>query len=60
MFGRMDKDGSGHISASEIRDALAAFGFTDTQIADAVKLHDVNKDGFLQRDEFSRFWITQI
>ena len=60
MFGRFDKDKSGTISFSEIKEALSAFGFTDRQINDMIALHDVNKDGILQKEEFARFWLTQL
>ena len=56
MFRKFDKDANNSISFDEAKVILAGFEFSDTEIQDMITIHDTNKDGLLQYDEFVNFW----
>lgn len=56
MFKTFDKDGNNTISYDEARSVLKDFDFSDEEIRSIMTIHDSNKDGVLQYDEFVHFW----
>ena len=55
MFQQFDKDGSGSVSTDEVKVMLRQLGIPADQIDTLVALHDKNKDGELQYEEFVSF-----
>lgn len=55
-FQRIDKDKTGKISVEELFTALQPFQFTEQQVKDMVSLHDTDHDGYIEFDEFVKFW----
>ena len=60
VFMVFDKDGSGTISAEELRSAMKVIGekLTDDEIEDALKLADSGGDGEIDYDEFIQFVLS--
>jgi len=60
VFMVFDKDGSGTISAEELRAAMKVIGekLTDDEIEDALKLADSGGDGEIDYDEFIQFVLS--
>ena len=60
VFMVFDKDGSGTISAEELRSAMRVIGekLTDDEIEDAIKLADSSGDGEVDYDEFINFVLN--
>ena len=60
VFMVFDKDGSGTISAEELRAAMKVIGekLTDDEIEDAIKLADSGGDGEVDYDEFIQFVLS--
>lgn len=56
IFEKIDKDKSGKISAEELFTVLLPFQFSEQQIRDMMSLHDVDQDGYLEFEEFVKFW----
>ena len=56
MFKKFDLDKDSHVTYEEARWVLHDFGFTDQQVMELMEIHDVNKDGRLQYQEFVHFW----
>ena len=57
-FRRIDLDNNGFISPSEMKQALARHekDFSDFEMEGMIKLADVNGDGQLDYEEFSRLY----
>ena len=53
-FDKIDKDGSGHISASELRSALRGASLTDQQVDKIIRVADADCNGKIQFEEFAR------
>eukprot|EP00884_Botryococcus_braunii_P004030 jgi/Botrbrau1/13628/Bobra.0373s0007.1 len=51
-FKHFDTDSSGSLSTDEIREGLAKFGVTESEISELVEKYDTNKDGMIDYDEF--------
>ena len=60
VFMVFDKDGSGTISAEELRSAMRVIGekLTYDEIEDAIKLADTGGDGEVDYDEFIQFVLS--
>ena len=60
VFMVFDKDGSGTISAEELRAAMKVIGekLSDDEIEDAIKLADSGGDGEVDYDEFIQFVLS--
>lgn len=60
IFKSFDKDGSGSIDKSELKDAVAELGLTMTndQVSNMLRDLDSNKDGVIQLSEFLHWWLT--
>ena len=56
IFGKFDADGNSEVTYDEAQAVLKGLSFTDSQIQDLFLIHDVNKDGRLQYEEFVQFW----
>ena len=56
MFEKFDQDHNKSISFEEAKTVLKDFQFTETEIRDLMNIHDTNKDGQLQYNEFVHFW----
>jgi len=56
MFEKFDVDRSHGVSFDEAKVILGEFGFSDQEIRDMIAIHDTNKDGLLQYEEFIHFW----
>eukprot|EP00345_Euplotes_harpa_P016694 CAMPEP_0168334640 /NCGR_PEP_ID=MMETSP0213-20121227/10402_1 /TAXON_ID=151035 /ORGANISM="Euplotes harpa, Strain FSP1.4" /LENGTH=74 /DNA_ID=CAMNT_0008339351 /DNA_START=47 /DNA_END=271 /DNA_ORIENTATION=+ len=56
VFNHFDADGSGGISASEIKEVLEALGMqtTETAIKELLEAADSDGSGFIEYDEFKR------
>ena len=55
MFIQFDKDNSGSVSTDEVKGMLLQMGIPADQIDTLVAIHDKNKDGELQYEEFVSF-----
>ena len=57
-FGIFDKDDSGKISHTEMMGVLRLLGNNPTngELEDIIRAIDLNKDGFIDFDEFARVW----
>ena len=53
-FAKIDKDCSGHISASELRGALQGASLTDQQVVKIISVADADSNGEIQFEEFAR------
>ena len=58
MFREFDSDGSGSISVEEAKVMLRQLNIPDEEVETLVTLHDTNKDGQLQYDEFVTFVLS--
>ena len=56
MFEKFDADRNHGVSFDEAKVILEEFGFSDQEIRDMIAIHDTNKDGLLQYEEFIHFW----
>ena len=54
MFGLMDTDGSGTISKEEIATHMNERGYSDEEIASAMSVLDVDGDGKVTLEEFTK------
>eukprot|EP00730_Choanoeca_flexa_P012308 TRINITY_DN393_c0_g1_i2.p1 TRINITY_DN393_c0_g1~~TRINITY_DN393_c0_g1_i2.p1 ORF type:complete len:169 (+),score=51.15 TRINITY_DN393_c0_g1_i2:46-552(+) len=61
IFNKHDKDGSGSIDASELKEIAYQLGhpMTDAQIAEGLKEIDLDGSGELNYDEFKRWWAQK-
>ncbi len=59
MFNEYDKDKSGSISVSEAKLMLSRLNMPTDEIEAMVAIHDKNRDGELQYDEFVSFLIQE-
>ena len=57
MFNRFDADKSKSVSVAEAKHMLRKLGIEDKDIEMLVAMHDTNKDGELQYDEFVSFLV---
>ncbi|ELU06678.1 hypothetical protein CAPTEDRAFT_220150 [Capitella teleta] len=57
-FNHFDANKDGRISTEEILDALrqAPLAIREDEVEDMIRVHDANGDGYLQWDEFVKFW----
>lgn len=52
-FDRLDKDGSGYITAPELRNALQWARLSDAQVDRIIEVADADSDGKIQFNEFA-------
>ena len=59
-FNKFDKDGSGSIDKDELADLSKELGaeLTEDQLTNALKDLDLNGDGVIDIDEFSRWYFS--
>jgi Ca2+-binding EF-hand superfamily protein len=59
-FAMLDKDGDGRVSATELRDLMAAVGvtFTDENAATAIRMMDTDGDGLVTLEELATYMST--
>ena len=57
MFEEFDKDGSGTVSVEEAKHMLRKLNIPDEEVETLVSIHDRNKDGELQYEEFVSFLL---
>ena len=57
MFEEFDKDGSGTVSVEEAKLMLRKLNIPDEEAETLVAIHDRNKDGELQYEEFVSFLL---
>ncbi len=57
MFREFDKDHSGTVSVEEAKFMLRKLNIPDEEIETLVSIHDRNKDGELQYEEFVSFLL---
>ena len=55
MFLKADVDSSGSISLAEAKAMLTQLGMTEEEVETMVAIHDKNRDGELQFEEFASF-----
>ena len=62
VFKYYDKDGSGKISASELKSVMDEMGISmnATQIKEALDSYDLNKDGEWDYSEFYNFYVKVV
>lgn len=64
MFSQFDTDGCGKISKHDISDAMIKLGheITHEDVEQAMKIHDLNHDGSISKDEFKALLlgVTQM
>ena len=55
LFVLFDKDGNGHLDATEFRDVMVGHGakMSDTDIDLMFQMADINQDGMVTYDEFA-------
>jgi Ca2+-binding EF-hand superfamily protein len=59
-FAKFDKDGSGAIDREELTQLMKELGqeMTEEMVTTALKDLDINEDGVIDLDEFSRWYFT--
>jgi Ca2+-binding EF-hand superfamily protein len=59
-FAMLDKDGDGRVSATELKELMAAVGvtFTDENAATAVRMMDTDGDGLITLEELATYMST--
>ena len=58
MFDEFDRDKNGSISTAEVKIMLRKLNMCDQEIENLIAIHDKNKDGELQYDEFVGFLLN--
>jgi hypothetical protein len=61
VFHKYDLDGSGHLSTSELSQAIGSFinGVDPNLIQELVRQYDVDQDGAINLDEFCQFILSR-
>ena len=55
-FRKFDRDNKGYVTVHDAKAIMRNFGFSDFEIEGLVRIHDKNRDGKLQYNEFTSFW----
>lgn len=59
IFNQFDSNHDGYVTLEEAKQSMTRMGFNPTEVEALVAIHDVNKDGRLEYDEFIKFWLSR-